>query len=99
MLWNTIVPKMKAVGATVVQDVRYVTDPLIHKLEQPLTNLYTDATTIVTDMWSIASTASRLAAYWLGAWLTYSFVGSLFPREKRMLEATIDRAWKRVRMI
>ena len=96
---DSFVPKMQAMGVSVVQDVRYVTDPLIHKLEQPLTNMYTDAKTIAVDLWSLSQVAARLAAYWLGGWLLYSFAGSLFPREKRMLEDTVSRAWKRYRIM
>lgn len=99
MLVNTIIHKMKALGMDIVQDVRYVTDPLIHSIEQPLTNMYTEAKTVATDLWSITHTVARFAAYWLGGWLIYSFVGSLFPREKRMLEDTLSRAYKRVRLL
>lgn len=97
-LTDYFLPKMRDLGVGVVRDVRYVTDPLIHSLEQPLSNLYTDAKTVATDLWSISQVTVRIAAYWLGGWLLYSFVGSLFPREKRMLEDTVYRAWKRVRM-
>lgn len=99
MLVNTILNKMKAVGVEVVQDARYVIDPLIHSLEQPLTNMYTDAKTVAIDLWSVSQVTARLAAYWLGGWLLYSFVGSLFPREKRMIEDTLSRAYKRVRLL
>lgn len=95
---DTFVPKMRKLGVDVVQDVLYVTSPLIHSIEQPLSNLYTDAKTVSTNLWSISQVGARLAAYWLGAWLLYSFVGYLFPREKRMLESTVSRTWKRIRV-
>lgn len=98
LFMDTLIPKVRQLGVDVVRDVRYVTDPLVHSLEQPLTNLYTDARTAVTDMWSLGQVGAKLATYWLGGWLVYSFVGSVFPREKRMIENTVVRAWKRVRM-
>lgn len=99
MIGDSLIQKLEAFGVGVVEDVRWVTDSLVHSIEQPISMIYADAKTVAMDAWSITQITVKLGTYWLGAWLLYTFVGSAFPKEKRMLENTVSSAWKRMRLM
>lgn len=84
-------------GSDLVNDVQYYTHPLVHAVEQPIANVYTEAKTVVNGAWNMSHSLIHLGAYWVAGWLAWEFVGEYFPREKRMLTDTMNRAFKRAR--
>lgn len=85
-------------GADVVRDMVYVTHPLVHAIEQPISNVYTEAKTVVSGAWNLSHTVIHLSAYWFLGWMAWGWVGDVFPAEKRAIENSVSRAMKRARI-
>lgn len=85
-------------GSDIVQDVIHVTHPLVHAVEQPITNIFTETRAVGSGVASMSGSLIRLSAYWMGGWLLWTFVEDLFPSETRQIKRTVDRAWKRARL-
>ena len=94
---NSLLHTTYHLGADVVRDMVYVTHPLVHAIEQPISNVYTEAKTVVSGAWNISHSMIHLSAYWFLGWMTWSWIGDLFPSEKRAIESTVLRAMKRAR--
>lgn len=80
-----------------VHDSNWNQHSLVHAIEQPITNIVHETKTVINGTWKMSDSIVRLGAYWVGAWMIYTVVGDMFPRERRSLEDTVSRAWKRAR--
>lgn len=89
--------KAYAVGQDVVHDVRHTTHELVHAVEQPIANIYTEAKTVIGGTYNIGRMAIHLASYYFVGWLGWSAFGEFFPSEKRSIENSVSRAFKRPR--
>lgn len=81
-----------------VNDIIHVTHPLVHAVEQPITNVFTETRAVGAGVYSMSGSLLRLSAYWMGGWLVWTFIEDLFPRETRTLKRNVGRAWKRARL-
>lgn len=84
-------------GADVVRELMYVTHPLVHAVEQPIANVYTEAKTVVTGAWNVSHSIIHLSAYGFLGWMAWGWVGDIFPAEKRAITNSVSRAMKRAR--
>lgn len=94
---NSHIHKMTASGYDTVKEVSHVVSSSVHALMVPVANAYHETKTTITEPLSMKQRAYHLLVWGTGGWLTYTLVGSMFPREKRMLESGVARAWKRLR--
>jgi hypothetical protein len=85
-------------GSDIVQDVIYTTHPLVHAIEQPIANVYTEAKTMMTGAWNASHAIIHLSAYGFLGWMAWEWVGDLFPNEKRAITNSVNRAMKRARL-
>ena len=97
LLDRYLLQPLRAGGSAVLSELDYVAHPLVHALEQPITNVIRDSTQVVSGVYQVAQGVIHVAPYFAGAWLGWSFFGMYFPREKRALEGGIARASKRIR--
>lgn len=86
ILLSSLMHTMQQLGTDVVQDVVYVTHPLVHAIEQPLAGVWTETKTVVQGTWNMSHSLFRLAAYGTGGWLMWTWAGEYFPRQKRSIE-------------
>lgn len=89
--------KVHASGTDAVREVSHMVSSSVHALTTPIANAYHETVTTITEPLSGTQRVYHFLVYGLGGWLTYEFVGGLFPREKRALEGSMQRAWKRIR--
>lgn len=103
MTWvrNSFVQNVVPFGREVVSEISHVTHPLVHAIEQPISNAYHETQTIMTRggraSW-ILGTVYNMALYSAAAWLTWTLFGDIFPSEKRSLEYAFQRGVKRLRL-
>jgi hypothetical protein len=95
---NSFLNRAYHLGADVVHDAVYLTHPLVHAIEQPIQNVYTEAKTVVHGSWNMSHSVMHLAAYWFMGWLSWTWFGDVFPREQGMITDTVSRAFKRARL-
>jgi len=89
---------MHASGTDVVHEVSHMVSASVHALTTPIANAYHETVTTITEPLSVTQRVYHMLVYGLGGWMTYEFVGGFFPREKQMLENSLGRAWKRMRL-
>lgn len=97
--YHAFLDKAKHFGESTIHDLQYVTHPFVHALEQPISNVYTEAKTVVVGAWNVSHSVIHLASYWIIGWLSWSFFGELFPAEKRAITNSVTRAFKRARLV
>lgn len=95
---RSLLSRAAHLGSDIVHDVVYLTHPLVHAVEQPVANIYTEAKTVVTGAWNASHAVIHLAAYWFVGTMAWDFLGAYFPREKRMITGAVDRVFKRPRL-
>ena len=88
---------LRATGFAVVQELEHVTHPLVHAMEQPVTNIIRDSRQAASGVYQLAQGGLGVAPYLAGAWLGWSFFCMYFPCEKRALTGGVSRAAKRIR--
>lgn len=98
ILENSFVNRVITAGSDIVQDVIHVTHPLVHAVEQPITNVFTETKAVGSGVMNMSGSLFRLGVYWMGGWLLWTFVEDVFPSETRQIKRTVDRAWKRARL-
>ena len=87
-----------SVGRGVVHEVTEVTQPMVHALEQPLTNVYQESRVVVGGMYHVVRGMIGILPYGLSAWLIWSFVDTYLPEEGAAVRGVVDRAAKRMRL-
>lgn len=85
-------------GQGVVHEVTEVTHPMVHALEQPLTNVYQESRVVVGGMYHVVRGMIGLLPYGMSAWLIWSFVDTYLPDETEAVRGMVDRAAKRMRI-
>lgn len=97
-LRNSLLNKMVSTGSDVVNDVLYLTHPLVHAVEQPITNVFHETKVVGTGLYNMSDSIVRLGVYWMGGWLAWTWAESMFPYETRNVKKYVSRAWKRARL-
>lgn len=98
LIRNSFLNRAYNIGSDIVHDAVYLTHPLVHAVEQPIQNVYTEAKTVVQGTWNMSTSVVHLAAYWFMGWLAWTWFGDMFPNEQRMITNTASRAFKRARL-
>lgn len=89
---------MASTGSDIINDVKYITHPLVHAVEQPITNVFTESRAVGTGLYNISDSLFRLGVYWMGGWLAWTWAENVFPSETRTIKSSVSRAWKRARL-
>lgn len=76
----------------------YIISPLVHSLEQPINNMISESRQVVSGLGTAIGGVTRMVPYFLGGWLVWTAVGMYFPDEMRMIERSVGRASKRMRL-
>ncbi len=97
-LRDSLLNKMGTMGMDIVNDVVYYTHPLVHAIEQPITNVYQETKAVGMGLYNISDSVIRLGVYWMGAWLAWTWAEEYFPDETRYVTDSVERAWKRARL-
>lgn len=97
-LRSSLLNKMVSTGSDVVNDVLYITHPLVHAVEQPITNVFHETKVVGAGLWNVSDSIVRLGVYWMGGWLLWTWAETVFPTETRTVRRTVGRAWKRARL-
>lgn len=81
-----------------VQETGTILHPMVHALEQPITNVTEEVKQTMNGAWMAGTHLSTLAAWWLMAYVGYTFVMDVFAPEMASFQKGIDRAFKRARL-
>lgn len=77
---------------------QYVINPLVHSLEQPINNVLSETQTVVSGLGTAIGGITGLVPYFLAGWLTWTAAEMYFPDEMKVLNRSLGRAAKRMRL-
>lgn len=97
ILKSSFVGGLYTTAKDVVHEASHVTHALVHAIEQPLAGVWTEAKTVAQNGWNVTHVVFRIAAFWTGGWLAWTWLGNTFPQQKRMLTDTLMITNKRAR--
>ena len=98
LLDQRFVQPVAKLTSSAVHEVTETTHNLVHAVEQPIQNIVNDSKQVVGGLYTLAQGAMNFAPYWVGAWLAWTAFEMYFPGEKRALDNTLGRAYKRMRL-
>lgn len=94
MFWNP----MHHLGSSVLHEVTDITHPLVHAVEQPITNVINDSKVVVGGLYQVTQGVVHLLPYYVGGWLVWTAFQTYFPAESREVTNSVARAAKRMRL-
>lgn len=98
LLDRYFVQPVTQLGNTVIHEVTDVVHPLVHAVEQPISNVVNDSKEIVGGLYHASRAVVNLAPYWVGGWLIWTAFETYFPEEYGSVRSSLDRASKRMRL-
>lgn len=104
-LKNSLAPKfdlrrlhVDSVISLGLDEVSRVTHPLVHAVEQPITNATYETVTINKEVQQKTNTLFGIAAVVGAGWLTWTLMGEFMPAERNNIKYALHGIGKRLRL-
>lgn len=99
LVTNTFRTNTVSSGMSSLREIGTVLHPLVHVVEQPIMNITEEVKQTVSGVWTTSQHLSTLAAWWLMAYIGYSFVVDVFEPEVQSLGKSVRNGFKRARIL
>jgi hypothetical protein len=86
-------------GYEAVREIGTVLHPLVHVVEGPIHNITEEVKQTAQGVWTTSQHVANLAAWWLIAYVGYTFVSDVFAPEMNSFQKSIQRGLKRARIL
>lgn len=97
-LLNDAVRPFQVAAHAAMNPGQYIINPLVHSLEQPINNVLSETQHVVSGLGTAVSGVTHMVPYFLAGWLVWTAADMYFPREMRMVNRSLGRAAKRMRL-
>ena len=85
-------------GQAALHELNDIVHPLVHAVEQPITNVVRDSEVVVGGLYQVTRGVIGLFPYYVGGWLLWTAFQTYFPSEAQGVTGSLGRAAKRMRL-